>query len=85
MQPGITIDYKTGDSWLSDSIPKPATSEANNDSENHYVLNKNSLKIHTADCPSVGKISDNNKEDYYGDLEELIANGYTPCKQCNPE
>lgn len=85
VQPGITIDYKTGDSWLSDSIPKPATSETDNASENHYVLNKNSLKVHIPDCTSVDKISDNNKEDYYGNLEELIENGYAPCKQCNPK
>lgn len=85
VQPGITIDYETGDSWLSDNISEPATSETNNASENHYVLNKNSLKVHTADCPSASKIADNNKENYYGDLEKLIANGYTPCKQCNPE
>lgn len=85
VQPGITIDYETGDSWLSDNTSEPATSETNNNSESHYVLNKNSLKVHTADCPSASKIADNNKEDYYGSLEELIANGYTPCKQCNPE
>lgn len=85
VQPGITINYETGDSWLSDNTSEPATSETNNNSESHYVLNKNSLKVHTTDCPSASKIADNNKEDYYGNLEELIANGYTPCKQCNPE
>lgn len=85
VQPGITIDYETGDSWLSDNTSEPATSETDNASENHYLLNKNSLKVHTPDCPSASKIADNNKEDYYGRLEELIENGYTPCKQCNPK
>lgn len=88
IQPGITIDYTTGDSWADNTASKsvsiePDTTESITD--NHYVLNTNSLKIHTPDCSSVAKIADYNKKDYYGEMSALLSDGYTACKQCNPE
>lgn len=48
-----------------------------------YVANKNSGKFHRADCPSVDKMSDNNKV-YYNSREDAIKDGYEGCKNCNP-
>lgn len=48
-----------------------------------YVLNTNTKKIHESTCSSAQKISANNyatTEDYDG----AIADGYEPCKRCNP-
>lgn len=88
-QPGIAIDYATGDSWLDDSVgavegktstiittEEPAVME--------YVLNTNSMKFHYPDCSSVADMSAKNREGYTGTREDLIAQGYSPCGACNP-
>lgn len=49
-----------------------------------YVLNNNTKKFHTADCPSTDSITDKNKAEVETDREELIKQGYSPCKTCNP-
>ena len=77
-QPGVEIDYSTGESWEDDS-------EYNNSSEgNTYILNTNSRKFHTQDCPLTDDIRDNNKKVFNGAREALEVDGYAPCKSCNP-
>lgn len=49
-----------------------------------YVLNTNTMKFHYPDCPSAGKISDKNRQDSNASREELLAEGYSPCGNCNP-
>lgn len=48
------------------------------------VLNTNSKKIHLPTCDSVSQMSDKNKQEYTGTIEELEAQGYTRCGSCNP-
>lgn len=49
-----------------------------------YVLNTNSRKFHLPSCSSVDQMSPKNREDVEDTRENLIANGYDPCKRCNP-
>ena len=77
-QPGVTIDYATGESRL-EGETQPQEGEAR-----EYVLNTNSLRFHLPDCPSVGDISPDNREGFYGSREELLARGYQPCGSCSP-
>lgn len=110
VQPGVVINYGTGESMLEeDATPLPdvsgaesapdAASEgagAREASEKgatgsdegkgvaEYVLNTNSRKFHLPSCSSVGQMSPKNREDIEGTRENLIANGYDPCKRCNP-
>lgn len=49
-----------------------------------YVCNTSSKKFHLPTCGSVKTISDKNREDYGGSRADLIAEGYSPCKKCNP-
>lgn len=49
-----------------------------------YILNKNTKKIHYPWCSSVDDMADHNKQEYTGDINEIILQGYTPCKRCNP-
>lgn len=49
-----------------------------------YILNTNSKKFHYPDCSSVGKIKNNNRGEFSGTRDELIAQGYSPCGNCNP-
>ena len=76
VQPGITIDYATGESWQEGAEPQSG--------ETTYILNTNSHKFHDPDCSSVSGMSTANRQEYTGSREALIAQGYTPCGQCNP-
>lgn len=79
-QPGITIDYKSGDS--SENEDMPVQTEAASVSE--FVLNTSSKKFHKPSCSSISKIKQENKEVYKGSRDALISQGYDPCKKCNP-
>lgn len=81
VQPGIEIDYATGDSWLAEEGPVEGT-ESN--SEADYVLNTNSMRFHLPSCSSVDQMSEQNRQDFHGTREELIEQGYEPCGNCNP-
>ncbi|SEO95500.1 DNA/RNA non-specific endonuclease [Denitrobacterium detoxificans] len=56
-----------------------ATSEAHD-----YVMNTNTHKFHYPDCSSVKKMSPKNKQEVHCTRDELIAQGYEPCKNCRP-
>lgn len=49
-----------------------------------YILNTNTKKFHFPSCASVETIKPKNKSEYTGAREDLIAQGYSPCKRCNP-
>lgn len=85
-QPGVAIDYATGDSWLDDSVGavEGETSATSDGTVMEYVLNTNSQKFHYPDCSSVDDMSLKNREEYTGTRDELIVQGYSPCGACNP-
>lgn len=81
-QPGIEIDYATGKSCLEGedpTAPKPGEGE-----KVDYVANKTSKKFHKPDCSSVSKMSEANKLYINATREQMIADGYSPCGNCNP-
>lgn len=80
VQPGIVIDYATGESKLEEILIEESTTSA----DQHYILNTNSKKFHYPDCSSVDDMSAKNKQDYKGTREDLIDKGYDPCGRCNP-
>lgn len=114
VQPGITIDYATGDSWLSSekgnsdsssggnsavsqsAADKSGTQQAAVQTESvketsapvstgtEYILNTNTKKFHYPSCSSVKQMKASNKKKYTGSRDDLIAQGYDPCKKCNP-
>lgn len=49
-----------------------------------YVANKNTKKFHYASCSSVSDMSEKNKLYHNGSRDELISQGYVPCKRCKP-
>lgn len=83
VQPGITIDYATGESNLSSdtTVVEETTTEKSNNIET-FVLNTNSGKFHTPDCESVQSMSEKNKKEITSTYDDMINNGYTPCKNC---
>lgn len=92
VQPGITIDYATGDSALASDAEEAAAEEAataadeatDATSETQYIVNTNTGKFHYPDCSSVTDMKAQNKEYFSGSRETLIAEGYTPCGNCKP-
>lgn len=75
VQPGIEIDYANGSS---------TQQAAAAGGEMTYVLNTNSKKFHLPSCPSTEQIAEKNRQDFTGSRDDLLAQGYTPCKQCTP-
>lgn len=49
-----------------------------------YIINLNTGKFHYSDYPSVNQMAEHNKKEYTGDRDDLILQGYEPCKRCNP-
>lgn len=107
-EPGVTIDYATGDNasdgtmeqiWQDwdayDQQQAAAESGAVAAGEEaapaetpvpdcDYVLNTNTHKFHVPSCSSVSDMSEKNKYYFSGTRDEAIAQGYEPCKRCNP-
>lgn len=78
-QPGIRIDYATGESEEIQADDIVSKEDAVN-----YILNTNTKKFHLPSCSSAEKIQKENKENFTGDREQLVGNGYEPCGSCNP-
>lgn len=49
-----------------------------------YILNNNTMKFHDPCCSSCDKIKEENKGEYFGTRDELIAKHYEPCGICKP-
>lgn len=81
VQPGVVIDYATGESWADGTVaaPPPVDTE-----EHAYILNTNSMRFHRPDCPAVTDMQERNKQGFDGTREEAIALGYQPCGKCKP-
>lgn len=83
-QPGVKIDYATGDNEAYDDDPALNYGNDTSGEKCDYVLNTSSKKIHLPDCSSAKAMSDKNREEYFGTKEALLNKGYTECGQCNP-
>ena len=82
VQPGIVIDYATGDSHA-EPTPEP-TAEVQTSNTVTYILNTNTKKFHYPDCPSVSEMKEKNKREFSGTREEAIAQHFSPCGLCRP-
>ncbi len=50
----------------------------------NYVLNLYSKVIHTTDCQYAPQLYEHWRSEYNGMYDDLIADGYRPCKICSP-
>jgi DNA-entry nuclease len=78
-QPGITIDYATGENWEDGQSKSEETEEGI-----VYILNTNSKKFHDESCSQGQSIKESNKESFTGSKQELMEQGYVPSGCCNP-
>ena len=63
--------------------PEPET-EPEPEAQVRYIANIKTKKFHTPSCSSVTDMKEGNKLYFTGSREELIAQGYEPCKRCKP-
>ena len=96
VQPGVVIDYATGESRLEEgfsaSTPTPTAAETPAETPAAeelpegvtYILNTRSGRFHLPDCPGAAAISEKNRQNSTDTREELLAQGYTPCGTCKP-
>ena len=94
VQPGLELNYADG-SIIATSLPVgdgtiqvQPTAELVPDQPAapitaSYVGNKNTRKFHVSSCSSVADMKESNKVPL-ASREEAIAEGYEPCKRCNP-
>ncbi len=79
-QPGIVIDYKTGESAM-EGVLQEQTAQTE---QEQYILNTSSKKIHKADCKQGQSIKAENIKITYISRQELLEDGYTPAGCCDP-
>ena len=97
VEPGVVIDYATGDNWVGnpvggdpqlgetkDSQTKPSELSDRQESVQTYVLNTNSHRFHYPDCPSVSDMKEKNKRVVEESREQILKEGYEPCGFCKP-
>lgn len=76
VQPGIEIDYATGESRV--------TAEAAGQLRGSYILNTAGKTYHLPDCPSAESMRKENRQEFTGTRNELEELGYTSCSRCQP-
>ena len=74
VQPGVMIDYRNGESSISESEIDNIVRE--------YVINTKSKKYHLAACEYAEQISESNRKEFKGTAKELKELGYKPCGVC---
>ena len=75
-QLGTIVFHSDGTSLTVDSVVTPTV-------EAVYIGNRNSMKFHYPDCPSVADMAEHNKVPL-ASREDAIALGYKPCGNCKP-
>lgn len=79
VQPGISIDYATGDSWLTEeSEGNDETEVQSNDGSVIVHVTDSGKKYHSAGCSYLSK------SDHEITLEKAREEGLEPCSKCNP-
>ena len=99
VQPNITIRYSDGESWVTEEPIEPETPQTEateakepdtepasevKEPEVTYILNRNTKKFHEPNCSSVNDMKESNKVYSTETREEILKQGYEPCKRCNP-
>lgn len=97
VQPGVKIDYLTGESSLEDEStttptpkpsvtpkPTPKPSPSSTAQAQSYVLNTKTHFFHYASCRHVSSIKAANRKNFTGSRDTLIDRGYSPCGSCHP-
>ena len=79
VQPGVKIDYKTGESHIDEEYKE----DQDDINSSQFVLNTSSKKIHKPTCSGVTSMSETNKKTVKGtELQQYLDQGYEYCGTC---
>lgn len=82
-QPGITIDYRTGDNWANDGESPIDTSVL--PGATAYVYSRDSDKFHLPSCRFAVNMKEENRVDITAPYEWMVDKlELSPCGICNP-
>ena len=93
LQPGVVIDYATGENWLAgenntqketESTEKSTDAGDDEDDVEVFILNTKTKKIHKSTCSSARDMAEANRAEHVGDFSGLLNQGYTTCGNCKP-
>lgn len=92
VQPGIEIDYASGENREAAQNSKDNANQKNQDHSSgslpkekkvaEYVLNTNTKRIHLPTCSGVSDTKAQNRKKCRAAISELKSKGYTPCGNC---
>ncbi|MEE8815567.1 MAG: ComEC/Rec2 family competence protein [Lachnospiraceae bacterium] len=71
-------------SSLSSSSSSSAVTTPSTTPSGGYVLNTHTKKFHLPTCSSVSQMKEKNRAYSNESRDQLISEGYSPCKKCNP-
>ena len=77
VQPGVEIDYATGESWLAEAAES-------DDPAQTYIVNTSSKKFHDGDCAQAQSIKEENRQAFETTRSQMIAWDFSPAGCCNP-
>ncbi len=92
IQPGITINYRDGSSYLSGGTP-PSSDQTTDETPSIIVINKKSGVFHLPTCSGAESMSESNREEreyYEGIIDDLLneefksGQSYSACGLCKP-
>jgi DNA-entry nuclease len=83
-QPGIDIDYATGESRLSSASPEQKKTAEQDEKTETFILNTRTGVFHKSTCVRAGHISPSRRRKVTAARRKILLRGYKPCKICNP-
>lgn len=84
VQPGVSIDYATGESRADGDGEETASPAPETEENASYILNTSSGRFHLPSCSGAKDIKPENRQEYTGSRSALISEGYRPCGICKP-
>lgn len=91
VQPGVDIDYPTGDSRLSDGrevmdgVPVGEQADGAVMTDGRFVANEKTGKFHLEDCEYADSMNPDNRAEFTCPVQEMLDAGYEPCGKCHPD
>lgn len=74
----------TSEDKTTEDIETTSEVSTENNVEVTYIINLNTKKFHRPTCSSVNEMNEKNKDYSTLSRDEIINQGYVPCKRCNP-
>lgn len=85
VQPGVIIDYATGDSWRADGQDQEVIESGDTGEQHDFVLNTSSGKFHVPDCEYAESMSESNRLEITQTVKAMFDAGYSACGRCHPD